>query len=93
MFKDGNCDASRITVKLELKENNLPANVTHYVIDDSLDSDMIDESGLSYSVPLYESLVMGAWILNFQWVEDCLRKENILNEDPYVVSNIWQCPM
>ena len=89
-FKDGNCDASRITVKLELKENNLPVNVTHYVIDDSLDSDMMEESGHSYSVPLYESLVMGAWILNFQWIEECLSKGNLVNEDPYVVSNMTQ---
>ena len=89
-FKDGNHDASRVAVKLELKQNNLPVNLTHYVIDDSLDSDMMEKADQSYSVPLYESLVMGAWILNFQWIEDCLSKENIVNEDPYVVSKFFK---
>ena len=86
-FKDGN-NESRITVKLENRELNLNPNVTHYVINDINDSDMHEAYSRIYSTPLYESLIMGAWVINFQWITDCLKKDEILNEEDYQVRNI-----
>ena len=67
-FKDGNYNESRVTVKLENKELDISPNVTHYLIDDIKDSDMHQAYSKTYSTPLYESLVMGAWVLNFHWI-------------------------
>ena len=86
-FKEGTCNESGINVKLEVKEHNLSSNITHYVIDDSMIANSLQTSGKLYSAPVYESLVMGSWILNFQWIMDSLTEGKILNEDNYLVSN------
>ena len=87
-FKEGNCVDLNITVKLELKDHNLATNVTHYVIDDINDCGMTETDVTLYSTPFYESLIMGAWILNFQWITDSLDNDEILNEEKYKVIDL-----
>lgn len=88
-FKDGNVDDPKSSVKLEMKEVNLSPNVTHYVVfeNDNENCDKLEIYDRSYSTPLFEALLMGAWILKFQWITDSLKEGRMLSEEVYQVSN------
>ena len=88
-FKDGNADESKSSVKLELKNSNISQNVTHYVVfeNDNENCDKLEIYDRSYSTPLFEALLMGAWILKFQWITDSLREGRMLGEESYQVSH------
>ena len=54
-------------------------------MDDIKDSDMHQAYSKTYSTPLYESLIMGAWVLNFHWITDSINQDEILREEEYQV--------
>ena len=87
-FKDGTGNESRSgAVKLETKFKELSQNVTHFVVDDFGSWDKSVNYHGCYSTPLFEAMLMGAWILDFKWITNCLEEEEIVNEEHYAVSN------
>ena len=87
-FKDG-CSKKRqaCSVKIELKGIKLSQSLTHFVVDDVNSDNPINEDS-SYSTPLFEALLMGAWILSYRWITDCLKEGKILDEEKYIVSTL-----
>ena len=87
-FKDG-CSKERraCAVKVELKGIKLSQSLTHFVVDDVNSDNPINEDS-SYSTPLFEALLMGAWILSYRWITDCLKEGKILYEGKYIVSTL-----
>ena len=77
----------RCAVKMELKEIKLSQSLTHFVIDDENFDNPTNENS-SYSTPLFEALLMGAWILSYRWITDCLKEGKILDEEKYIVSTL-----
>ena len=86
-FKDGMGNEPRsCAVKLETKDKELSQNITHFVVEDFGSWDKTVNCDGCYSTPLFEALLMGAWILDFKWITDCLKEEQLLNEELYAVS-------
>ena len=87
-FKDGNVNEPKSSVKLEMKDFNLSQNVTHYIVfeNDDQNCDKLEIYDSSYSTPLFEAVLMGAWVLKFQWITDSLKQGRMLSEDSYQVS-------
>ena len=77
----------RCAVKMELKEIKLSQSLTHFIIDDD-NFDKPTNENSSYSTPLFEALLMGAWILSYRWITDCLKEGKILDEEKYIVSTL-----
>ena len=77
----------RCAVKMELKEIKLSQSLTHFIIDDE-NFDKPTNENSSYSTPLFEALLMGAWILSYRWITDCLKEGKILDEEKYIVSTL-----
>ena len=87
-FKDGYSNQTqRCAVKIELKEIKLSQSLTHFVVDD-VNFDNPTNENSSYSTPLFEALLMGAWILSYRWITDCLQEGKILDEEKYIVSKL-----
>lgn len=77
----------RCAVKIELKEIKLSQSLTHFVVDD-VNFDNPTNENSSYSTTLFEALLMGAWILSYRWITDCLQEGKILDEEKYIVSTL-----
>ena len=77
----------KCAVKMELKEIKLSQSLTHFVVDD-VNFDNPTNENSSYSTPLFEALLMGAWILSYRWITDCLQEGKILDEEKYIVSTL-----
>ena len=93
-FKEGMINSSRsCQVKLETKDKDISQNVTHFIVEDLGSWEKTVNIDGCYSAPLYQALLMGAWILDFNWITSCLKDEQILDEEQYVVSNYELIPL
>ena len=87
-FKDGNIQEQKSSVRIEMKDSNLSQNVTHFIVfeNDNENYDKLEIYDRSFSTSLFEALLLGAWILKFQWITDSLKEGRMLNEEAYQVS-------
>ena len=89
-FKTGGMGDSRLcTVKLETNVADLNKNLTHFIVESFDDWDVIVNYNGCYTTSYYEALLMGSWIVSFDWIKSCLKEGEITDEEQYVVSFLY----
>ena len=67
-------------MQIEVKGCGLSPNLTHLVVDR-----VSEENEAVATAGYYEALVMGAWIVNEKWTQECLNSNGFVDEGDYEV--------